>query len=148
MRGPSLHRWLLTGMLSARHQGSAGNRGVEAIEGRETHLAHGGAAGVTGTLDDDQFGARPGSSEVPRGDRRPADVTPAVDEDTRNASQLAGVTDQRAVVKETIVAEVVRADPHERHPLVVQLVAVHPRGAVALPGNQRVFPGQPDRKSV
>jgi hypothetical protein len=39
--------------------GSDGNRGVQAVQGGEARLAHGGAAGVTGILDDDQFGAGP-----------------------------------------------------------------------------------------
>src|SRR6266567_8310942 len=115
---------------------------VEAI-GSGMHLVgHGGAAGVAGVFDDDELGAGPGAGELPRGAGAAAEVVAAVDQDAGDAGQLAGLADQLAVLQETVVREVVRADAHERQLRVVGPVAVRAGAPVAFLRDDRVLPGQ------
>src|ERR1700721_624242 len=90
-------------------------------------VSQGGAAGVAGVFDDDEPGAGPGTGELPRGAGAAAEVVAAVNQNTGDAGQLAGLGDQHAVLEETVVREVVRADAHERQLRVVGPVVV--RGA-------------------
>src|SRR5450756_2837825 len=92
---------------------------VEAAGSGVPLAGHGGAAGVAGVFDDDELGAGPGAGELPRGAGAAAEVVAAVDQNAGDAGQLAGLADQHAVLEESAVREVVRADAHERQLRVV-----------------------------
>jgi hypothetical protein len=106
-------------------------------------VGHGGAAGVAGVFDDDELGAGPGAGELPRGVGAAAEVVAAVDQDAGDGGQLAGLADQDAVLEETVVREVVRADAHERQLRVVGPVAVGAGAPVGFLRDDGVFPCQP-----
>src|SRR5689334_22069028 len=123
--------------------GGVRNLLVEAV-GTGVHLAgHDGAAGMAGVFDDDEFRAGPGVGELPRGAGAAAEVVAAVDQDPGDAGQLAGLADQRTVLEETVVREVVRADAHERQLRVVGSVAVRAGAPTAFLRDDRVLPGHP-----
>ncbi|HYT79391.1 MAG TPA: hypothetical protein VEQ37_09060 [Actinomycetota bacterium] len=58
----------------------------EAVGGRDDALGHLIATGATGT-DKVELGVRPRPRELPRGDRRAAEVEATVDQDARNPDQ-------------------------------------------------------------
>src|SRR5215469_7402674 len=116
---------------------------VEAAGGGVHLVGHGGAAGVAGVFDDDELGTGPGAGELPRGAGATAEVVATVDQDAGDAGQLAGLADQHAVLEETVVREVVRADAHEGQLRVVGPVAVCAGGSASFLRDDRILPGRP-----
>src|SRR5690606_14808612 len=64
------------------------------VGGADDGIDHGVVgAGVPRVGKDDELCAGPGSSELPGGDRRSGQIEPSLDEDARNARQLASIAE-------------------------------------------------------
>lgn len=70
---------------------------------------------MAGAVHNHEFGVRPSLGKFPCGDERRSKIDPALDHNTRNAGQGAGLAQYDPIFEPCVVVEIVRHDARERH---------------------------------